>query len=189
MIGERRVLPRDELHVWVAVANDLAASGASEEMLDGEERERAQRFRFAADRRRFVVAHGLARRVLASYLGTSARRLRFARAAHGKPYLADVPENVLGFNLSHSGELVLLAVRRGSVGVDVQRTIAGVDCAAWARVEAQLKAAGGGLLGAMPANAAIAVRDLDVGPGYAAAVAAEGGAWQLRRFEGAPAAT
>ncbi len=41
------------------------------------------------------------------------------RGAHGKPFFPGRPE--LQFSLSHSGELVLCALSRRSVGVDVER--------------------------------------------------------------------
>ena len=61
------------------------------------------------------------RRVLAPYLGEAAEEIELAAGEHGKPRLAEEPER-LGFNLSHSGRLALVAVARGrEVGVDVER--------------------------------------------------------------------
>jgi 4'-phosphopantetheinyl transferase len=56
--------------------------------------------------------------VLATYTGTPAHALRFERARHGKPYLVG---HSIRFNLSHSGDLALIAVARDrEVGVDVE---------------------------------------------------------------------
>ena len=72
------------------------------------------------------------RRVLALYLGEAAEEIEFARGEHGKPRLAAEPGR-LAFNLSHSGELVLVAVAEGrEVGVDVERLKAERDLVALA---------------------------------------------------------
>ena len=70
-------------------------------------------------RRRYIVAHGVVRKLLGGCLQRSAKELEFEFSTRGKPRLknADVE-----FNLAHSDELGLLAVTRGTVvGVDVER--------------------------------------------------------------------
>jgi 4'-phosphopantetheinyl transferase len=90
------------------------------EMLDEEEKRRACRFFRAADRRRFVSAHGSLRIVLGRCLGTSAAAVRMHTRPGGKPVLTS-PTVDLRFNLSHAGEhvLIALAVAR-EVGVDIE---------------------------------------------------------------------
>jgi hypothetical protein len=114
------------------------------------------------------------REILARYLGLPADALRFERSRYGKPRLA-VPDSELGFNLSHSGSLALVAVAGREVGVDVERIRAKrpVDFyRRWADREARVKCLGTGLTAPVPPDAAEpAVQRLDVGPGYAASVA------------------
>jgi 4'-phosphopantetheinyl transferase len=90
--------------------------------LSADEQARAQRYHFARDRRRFIVARGTLRRLLANYLGVSARALRFCAGPFGKPALAgQYAANGLAFNLSHSQGLALYAVAYfREVGVDVE---------------------------------------------------------------------
>lgn len=109
----------DEIHLWVERADGPVAAGARR-FLSPEERERAARLRDPAARRRWAAARGLLRGILADYAGVPARTLRFHRSAGGKPEL--VGAGGLAFSLSHSGELVAVAVARGvPVGVDVER--------------------------------------------------------------------
>jgi 4'-phosphopantetheinyl transferase len=67
------------------------------------------------------------RRVLAVYLGGTAAEIELTRGEHGKPRLAEDPSR-LAFNLSHSGDLALIALARDrEVGVDVERVKPGRD--------------------------------------------------------------
>lgn len=101
----------------------LDAPGAGGEddvaLLDAAERARAERFRFDRHRRRFVAAHAGTRRCLSQALGQPARSLRLHCREHEKPRLLNAPS--WAFNLSHSGELALVAVSdAAAVGVDVE---------------------------------------------------------------------
>lgn len=109
-----------DVHVWRA-ALDVAPEEVAElaRSLSVDERVRAARFHFEAHRRRFSVARGLLREFLAGYADTPAEALLFEYSAFGKPTLAGHP--ALQFNLSHSGELALVAVALDTpVGVDVE---------------------------------------------------------------------
>jgi 4'-phosphopantetheinyl transferase len=117
-------LPDDEVHVWLApldVGDDERAQ--LELMLNTEERERAARYLRPRDRDRCVARRGILRQLLARYLATDPRALRFATGAHGKPSLASVGAAAgLTFNLSDSDGVALYAVARDrSVGVDLER--------------------------------------------------------------------
>jgi 4'-phosphopantetheinyl transferase len=87
-----------------------------------EDRTRADRFRFEADRRRFCVARASLRIILARYLKTKPNRLKIEVGDYGKPFFADKKATQgLRFNLSHSHQLALTAVTRDrEVGVDLE---------------------------------------------------------------------
>lgn len=96
--------------------------------LDAGERARAAGFADPRARLRYVTAHVALREVLAEYTGTDAARLRFGRAGPGgmdgrpggRPVLLGFPEGP-HFSLSHSHDLIVIAVAAVPVGVDVQR--------------------------------------------------------------------
>jgi 4'-phosphopantetheinyl transferase len=121
--GVRGVIAADEVHVW-AWALDPAAVDlpAHFEALDGQERERMQRFHFGADRARYAVAHTNLRRILGGYLHQPAASLRFRTNEFGKPELDhEGASSSFHFNLSHSRNIALLAVANEQpVGVDVE---------------------------------------------------------------------
>jgi 4'-phosphopantetheinyl transferase len=143
-------------------------------LLDAVEQERAARFVFERDHFRFVAAHAALRRILARYAHEAPAALRFDRDANGKPTLSGPHCADFGWNLSHSGDLAVVAVAAGAVGVDIEcerpladlpalaqrclttaeaDTLAACDPAArvaaflrvWTRKEACLKAIGAGL--------------------------------------------
>jgi hypothetical protein len=131
--------------------------------------------------------------VLSAYLGAEPV---IALGPHGKPH---APGTGLHFNLSHSGDLRVLAVARREVGLDIElirdrgdvgelaaiglpETQAQQVAAApehernelfhklWARHEARCKLHGVGLVAPLP-GIPDRVVDLDLGPGVAAALA------------------
>jgi 4'-phosphopantetheinyl transferase len=113
-----------EIHLWrVFVSGTAASDAAAADALSEDERMRASRFHFEADRGRFVASHAALRRILASYLGAAPASLTFGAGTHGKPFLdAPAPGRSLRFSLSHSADLALVAVSLGrEVGVDVER--------------------------------------------------------------------
>ena len=89
-------------------------------LLSDDERERNQRYRFAADRRKDLIARALLRTQLGERLNLAPESLVFERGEHGKPAL--VLGNSLQFNLSHSDDWVVLAIADNRIGVDIEST-------------------------------------------------------------------
>lgn len=122
-----------EAHVWQGRVDEIAETcrGGSR-LLSAEERARLDRFRFEADRQRFLCARVMVRRLLAGYLEVDPETLSLAVGVHGKPYLSAHPH--LRFSLSHAGDRILVAVSRGAeIGVDVERSDRGVETDALAQ--------------------------------------------------------
>ena len=113
-------LSGDEVHVWCASLDRPAANYAM--FLSSDEQIRAERFRFDRERRRFIVGRGTLRIILGRYLNLSPEEVEFEYRPNGKPVLsAGLLHTTLCFNLSHSGEMLLLAVTYDrAVGVDIE---------------------------------------------------------------------
>lgn len=157
------------MDVWLIpteVPPDRVAELAA--MLDGHERRRADALVLSRRRMRYVATHAAARVLIGRYLDLPPGSVSFTRGPHGKPEVTG-----LRVNLSHSGDLAVLAVTsRRPVGVDVQRLLPQLDAPRmaaryfpaaearyvattdpvarfaelWARKEACVKAAGGRLV-------------------------------------------
>lgn len=108
------------VHVWrIALSQEDDALERFRHTLDASELDRARRFRFDKHRNHFVVARGFLRSVVARYLGSQPKALRFEYGAYGKPAIEG--GHTLRFNLSHSNEIALLAVALDAeLGVDVE---------------------------------------------------------------------
>jgi 4'-phosphopantetheinyl transferase len=108
-----------EVHVWCAHLG-RTDENAMRKLLSPAEWIRAERFHFDRDTTRFVTGRGLLRTILGRYLGIAPSEIRFSHGLHGKPELEGA-QSSLCFNLSHSGELMLLAVAHArALGVDLE---------------------------------------------------------------------
>jgi len=198
-----------EVHVWSAHLAD-ADGQALGDLLSPNEWIRAQRFHFERDRVRFIAGRGLLRTILGRYLDVDPRDLRITPGPHGKPELEGIATS-LSFNLSHSDDLMLLAVTHArAVGIDLElmrddvpfqtladyyfepedawhlRLLPPAERAdkfydLWTSTEAQLKASGLGLSRGIKVLEPDRWSLLKLTPaaGYAAALAVEGGDFQL----------
>ena len=89
------------------------------QILDADERARGDRFYFSRHKRRFTSARATLRIILARYLNMVPERLEFTYNAHGKPSV--INSQKLQFNISHTGDLALLAVGKSfPMGVDIE---------------------------------------------------------------------
>lgn len=113
------VLSPGDVHVWrVALDQPGKQRDSLRDVLSNDEHARAERFLIERVQKRFIVSRGVLRQVLGEYLSCDPASLRFIYGANGKPALEGAP---LHFNLSHSDDLMLLAVSaRYDVGIDVE---------------------------------------------------------------------
>ena len=90
------------------------------ELLDADEQEPAELFKFPAPRNQYVISRALLRRALGVYLKIAAREVRFRTTANGNRNSSASSD--LRFNLSHTqGVTAFAIVRCRQVGVDVER--------------------------------------------------------------------
>lgn len=200
-------LKAGHVHLWRAV---LTPTDAVREVISPTEWLRAGKLHFPIDRERFIATRGILRHILAGYLDVDPREVLFETGTHGKPGIAG--GGTLRFNLSHSGEIMLLAVTYArELGVDIEKMKENVPFETladhyfdpedawdlrllpaskrawkfydiWTTTEAKLKAEGVGVANGLK----VAEPDrwsllkLIPAPGYTAAVAVEGGDFELQ---------
>jgi 4'-phosphopantetheinyl transferase len=184
---------------------DDHGSDRFERLLSRDERDRAASFRFLRDRSRYVVARGLLRTVLGERLGLDRARIEFAYGEHGKPCLPDHTglhfnlshsAGMMALAISEGREVGIdvEAVREDLFAEGIARRYLPAQVAteiegrpeadrsreffsAWVRQEAYAKGRGAGLEleGQSPDPEDWTILDLDLGRGYAGALAIEGG--------------
>ncbi len=171
----------DGARVWVVRA-DASPDPTTYALLDGTERARALGLRFEADRRAYVLAHALRRRVLGSLVGRDPASLCFMHDTRGRPRLVEPHVPGLFFSHAHTREAVAFAMGSRDVGVDIEpeeianadfpllesfiesvtcpmeRTAAGF-ATAWTALEAFWKAQGTGLADGQPRIKLISLGD------------------------------
>lgn len=111
------------VHVWSASLDPSDSDlRRFERVLSLDEREKAERYAFKNDRRRFVAGRGILRSILALYLGTEPADLVFEYGSHGKPRLTGGRHRErLDFNLSRSKDRALYIFSLAcDVGVDIE---------------------------------------------------------------------
>ncbi len=103
----------------------IEVSNAEEACLSAPERERAARFVFERDRRRYRTAHASMRMLIGKQTGEHPAAIAFREGAFGKPALSGAAR--WAFNLSHSDDIALLAMHPATaggalpeIGVDVE---------------------------------------------------------------------
>ena len=109
------------------------------ENLPEKDRERIGRFRFDADRIRGTLGTAMIRHFAGEAF--PGEEIRIERTEHGKPFLYG--HDGFEFSLSHSGDMVVLAVSGRAVGADVE-TVKGRDWEMFGRFlsEAEMKMIG-----------------------------------------------
>ena len=88
-----------------------------QEMLNDEERRRAERYRVPGRGDRFIVARAVLRSVLGRVVGVNPGEIVFAYGKNGKPSIGD---GAPFFNASDSGNHVVVALASTEIGIDLE---------------------------------------------------------------------
>ena len=114
------ILSEEEAHIWRAdLELDECFESSFLKLLSPDEKSRAHKFRFAKDRRNFIIARGILRSLIGKYLEINPAEISFQYSEFGKPSIAN--NNSLRFNISHSQNIALFAfTKKFNIGVDVE---------------------------------------------------------------------
>lgn len=177
MVNGKIDIADSEIHIWLVELDKLNSGGRRlEYILPDDVLRKAARRRTTELRSKYIAAQASLRIVMARYLGADPADVILNYSAKGKPFL---PYSALGFNLSDSGGLAVVAVaNKENVGVDIERIRHNFDCLRvarrrfrveesdflntfsgdglireffrlWTRKEAYLKAVGSGISGGL----------------------------------------
>jgi 4'-phosphopantetheinyl transferase len=127
----------DEVHLWLTNMDRASwQPDALQHVLNENERLRATKFHFDADRNRFIVRRAILRQIISQYLGKIPGKIEFTENSFGKPALAIASgEPALQFNLTASGEWVIGAFTTSRrLGVDIEKVRQDLS---WAEIAGQ----------------------------------------------------
>jgi 4'-phosphopantetheinyl transferase len=118
-----------QVHIWrLELDQPIREIEGFWQLLSLGEQERASRFYQASDSQHFIVARGALRLLLSRYLKVNPRQLIFTTGQFGKPGLDESSNRGVKYNLTHSGDLGLIAVaRHREVGIDLERIRTDID--------------------------------------------------------------
>lgn len=80
---------------------------------------KTEKFKFSADKQRSLFGDLIVRKFYANELNLSPFKIQFDNTKHGKPFLKDYPK--AHFNISHSGDYVVVAFSDCTVGIDIEK--------------------------------------------------------------------
>src|SRR5438105_9748020 len=129
-------LREDEVHLWIApLTMPPEKLSYFKSILSADEKERVRRFRKISDGKRYLIARGSLRCLLASYVAGAPDRLQFTYAVFGKPSLSnESSKTALNFSVSHSEDQALFGFARARrIGVDLEYVHHYIDSLALAK--------------------------------------------------------
>ena len=94
----------NDIHVW-----QFPLATADESLLSESELMIGRKFRFEADRNRFFTGRHSVRLLLSKYLCANPLDIRIIAEKGEKPFIKN-PETSVRFNISHSGQWVVIAL-------------------------------------------------------------------------------
>jgi 4'-phosphopantetheinyl transferase len=108
---------------WFSLIHAGASLPGFVHLLSGEEKDTSGRFRFNADRERFIFGRGVLRVVSSRYLYIHPGNITLEYGKYGKPCFAPQQnQGNLQFNLSHAGDMVFIGItRNATIGVDIEK--------------------------------------------------------------------
>lgn len=88
------------------------------ELIEEEDRKQILRYQFWQDRQRSLLGHLLSKYAIIQEYALTNKEIQIRRHAYGKPYIKDYSQ--IHYNISHSGEWVVVAIGKSPIGIDVE---------------------------------------------------------------------
>jgi 4'-phosphopantetheinyl transferase len=126
--GPSSPTPSPAIDLWLLSTEGVDAADLAQlkACLSPAEQAQLQRRRLPHIQQQFILSRGCLRYLLGQYTGRSPGSLRFSYGPQGKPALEFAAEDGIApqFNLSHSGQRILIAVSGadwvGAIGIDIE---------------------------------------------------------------------
>jgi 4'-phosphopantetheinyl transferase len=111
----------NDIDVWkITVSSNIFLVDDFLKIITPDETARANRFYQLKDRNRFIISRGAMRHIFGKYLNQIPSNVVFGTGENNKPYIENSNPLNLQYNLSHSGDAILLAVSGSAIGADIE---------------------------------------------------------------------
>lgn len=105
----------------IYIPHYLSAISSLFELLDAAEQKRANNYHQLKDSQRFIIARSSLKILVSQYLNCQAKDVCIKVGANKKPYIFSNATISLEYNISHSGNWIVVAFANQAIGVDVEQ--------------------------------------------------------------------
>ncbi len=111
-----------KLHIWrIKTINFISELKDFKLILEAAEIERFLKYKTETDRQTRIICRAVLRTLLGRYLTIDPKKIQFKLDHQKKPNLKSIDDENLHFNVSHSGDWILIAVSENPVGIDLEK--------------------------------------------------------------------
>jgi len=108
----------NHVDIWrINISSNLTLLQCLSTVLTDDELARAARYIHAHDRDRFIISRGAIKFIMGSYLDRQPLLIEIESGLNKKPFIKESP---LFYNISHSGDWIVLAVSDSEIGIDTE---------------------------------------------------------------------
>jgi 4'-phosphopantetheinyl transferase len=112
---------KEQADVWrINISSNLSMLESFLSILHPDEIARANRYYQTKDRNRFIISRGALRIILGKYLNKQPALIEFKTGINKKPYI-NTNHMRLCYNISHSGDWILLGISDSEIGADTEQ--------------------------------------------------------------------
>ena len=110
------------VHVYgITISASLHLLTLAHVLLNEPEHKRAKSYYQQKDRERFIVSRVALRKLMGKYLNQAPQNIVFSIGNNKKPFIHNARQPI-HYNVSHSGDQILIAISDYEVGIDVEHT-------------------------------------------------------------------
>ena len=111
-----------ENHLWRIKVSDFSAGSESFKLLlDAAELEKILRYKSIADQQTRIISRAVLKILLGRYLQVEPQEISFELNLQKKPILKNANFKPIHFNVSHSGDWILIGISSSPIGVDLEK--------------------------------------------------------------------
>jgi 4'-phosphopantetheinyl transferase len=111
----------DQIDIYrIGIGANLPHLNNLSTLLNTGETARAKRYFQLNDRNRFIISRGALRIILGKYLNQQAAAIEFEIGPNKKPFIKNTNGVPVCYNVSHSGDWIVIAVAAAEIGVDTE---------------------------------------------------------------------